>query len=825
MGAPASRLDAPAAGSRTGGAAPAPPWFMRIETWTGIGVVALCCIFVLLQEQPHLLLRDTTPAGGDTGAHVWWPAYLRDHLLPQWRLAGWTPDFYAGFPAGQFYFPLPALLIVALDGIVPYNVAFKLVTALGPVALPAGAYVFGRGLRAPRPAPAFMAVAATVFLFFRGDVAHGHAFNQRIMGGTLASNLAGEFSFTIALALGLCFLGTLAWTLDHRRRAWLPAVLLAATVLSHLVVAVFAAIGAIVVWLARRPIRNAPLAVAIGAVGALLTAVWTLPLLATLGYTTDMGYETITQYLDYLFPSYFWYLYALVAVAIVAGIVRRRRVTLELVALTAAMGVMFRIWDVFDTPAWNLRILPFWYFGLFMLAALGAAELVRALASVAVHTVDHGWWSRPPVPDLEPELEAGARDDVPRPRPAPVPSSRTPSSRTTADRRRMVRALTVATAIVLLATAALVQVHRTRDFLDFWVRYNYTGYERANYFVDATAKSSDEYRALIATLDELPPGRALWEPDSNAIGAYGTPLALMLVPYWTDSRIGSMEGLYYEAASTTPYLFLTVATLTASGKASNPVRGLPYKTIADFDLGVRYMQLLGVRYYLPQSADAKQRADANPDLSLVARAPDLDGVAPTGWNVYEVADAPLVEPLASEPVVVEGVTPEDWRDDVAVPWFDDRSALDRILVEGGPERWPRSEPEPARTRTGRALPDVRVTDIEETDDSISFHVSRTGVPVLVKTSFFPNWRASGADGPWRATPNFMVVVPTSKDVRLEYGTTSAEWMGRAATVAGVIGVAGLAWWLRPGRRPEEGTEEGEGEHAGGADDRRAPAVR
>ncbi len=801
MGAPTSLLDAPASRSRPTslrsrlarrlpGARLRTPWYEGLEGWVGLGVVALCCLFVLFQQEPHLLLRDTTPAGGDTGAHVWWPAYLRDHLLPNWRLAGWTPDFYAGFPAGQFYFPLPALGIVVLDAVLPYNIAFKLVTALGPVALPAGAYAFGRGLRAPRPAPAAMAVAATAFLFFRGDPgtsteATGIAFNQRIMGGTLASNLAGEFSFTIALALALFFLGALAWTLDHRRRTWLPAVLLAATVLSHLVVAVFAAVGALVVWLARRPARNAPLAVAIGAVGALLTAVWTLPLLATLGYTTDMGYETITEYLDYLFPSYFWYLYVLATVAIVAGVLRRRRVTLELVALTAAMGVVFRFWDVFDTPAWNLRILPFWYLGLFLLAALGAAELVRGLASVAVHTVEHGWWTTHPV---DPEA-------------APAPDDQPPLDAAVAlPRRRLVRAVTAAVATAVLASAALVLVHRERGFLDFWVRYNYTGYERDDYLVAATGKSTDEYQALIETLDELPPGRALWEPDSQAIGAYGTPLALMLLPYWTDGRIGSMEGLYYEAAATTPYLFLTVATLTTSGKASNPVRGLPYRTIADFDLGVRYLQLLGVRYYLAESADAKQRADAHPELSLVDTAPDLDGQLPTGWNIYEVDDAPLVEPLASEPVVVDGVAVDDWRDDVAVPWFDDRSALDWILVDDGPDQWPRSDPGSARRRAGGALPAVRVTDIEETNDSISFRVSRTGVPVLVKTSYFPNWRADGADGPWRATPNFMVVVPTSKEVRLEYGTTAAEWLGRAGTVAGVIGIAGLAWWWRPGRR-------------------------
>ena len=86
--------------------------------------------------------------------------------------------------------------------------------------------------------------------------------------------------------------------------------------------------------------------------------------------------------------------------------------------------------------------------------------------------------------------------------------------------------------------------------------------------------------------------------------------------------------------------------------------------------------------------------------------------------------------------------------------------------------------------------------MEETEDSISFRVSRTGVPVLVKTSFFPNWEAHGADGPWRATPNFMVVVPTSKEVTLEYGTTNAEMLGRLGTVAGIVGVGALIWWDR-----------------------------
>ena len=104
----------------------------RADRWVGLFVVAACVAFVFVALQPELIFRNTTAAGGDTAAHVWWPAYLRDHLLP-WRLSGWSPDFYGGFPAGQFYFPIPALLIVALDVFLPYNIAFKLGTIAGPV--------------------------------------------------------------------------------------------------------------------------------------------------------------------------------------------------------------------------------------------------------------------------------------------------------------------------------------------------------------------------------------------------------------------------------------------------------------------------------------------------------------------------------------------------------------------------------------------------------------------------------------------------------------------------------------------------------------------
>src|SRR5206468_12643440 len=165
------------------------------------------------------------------------PAYLRHNLLPHFRLSGWTPDWYDGFPIYVFYMVVPSLLIVLLNVVlfIPYNVAFKLISVSGLLFLPVAGYCLGRLSKLPFPVPAALAAATVPFVFDRSFT---------IYGGNAASTLAGEFAFTISLVFALLFLGVVLRGLDSGKHRAAGAILLALTVLCHLIPAIFALVGA-----------------------------------------------------------------------------------------------------------------------------------------------------------------------------------------------------------------------------------------------------------------------------------------------------------------------------------------------------------------------------------------------------------------------------------------------------------------------------------------------------------------------------------------------------------------------------------------------------
>ena len=782
--------------------------------WADAAAVVGVTLVVLLQLHPELLVVATTTAGGDTGGHVALPHVLEHTLLPQWRLTGWDPSWYDGFPIYTFYFPLPGMLVAALDTVLPYAVAFKWVTVLGSLTLPVSAYAFGRLAGFRRPAPAALAAATLPFLFET---------SFSIYGGNLLSTLAGEFSYSLSLSFALLFLGVVAAGLRSGRHRALAAVLFAATLLSHLLPALFAAAGAVVLLVLdadlgralgrrlraatarRRWLGRLGWAVVAGILGVGLSAWWLLPFATGQAYTTNMGYTKVFGYPHLLFPGSFRWVLAVDLVAVAAMVLRRSRMALFLVimALLSAAAV------IVDPPGklYNVRFLPFWFLCLYLLAGYGLAEVVTAGARWARRRRLAAWVVA--VGDRTAGADAlawapGMRITRFR-RPMPPAA---PAGAVAGPLLALAAALLVVLPPIVLPASSLAAVGITvgPDHPSDWAAWNFSGYERkADY---------PEYRAVLDMMRTAGAtdgcGRAMWEYDAS-LNRFGTTMSLMLLPYWTDGCIGSMEGLLFESSSTTPFHFINQNELSVS--PSNAVVGLPYGGL-DVPLGIEHLQMLGVRYLLASSPTVQQAAAADPAATLVAQTgpwtTSYNGQPlSTTWKLYRIADTQLVVPLAAQPVVWEGVGPSQasWLDP-AVAWYDDPARWGVVPAADGPASWTRvpiGAPNPPRT----AEPPVVVSGITQSADRISFHVDRVGVPVEVRVSYFPNWQATGATGPYRVAPNLMVVVPTAHDVTLTYGRSGSDVVGGLVSLASAAGAAVLAVRERrrrrgPGRRTRAG---------------------
>ena len=782
-------------------------------------VVAAGALFVFVALHPSKLFSSSTPAGGDMGAHVWAPNYLRHHLFPHGRISGWTPDWYAGFPALTFYFPLPYLVIALFSFILPYGVAFKLVSVAGLVGLPISAWAFGRLMRMRFPGPPLLALATVPFLFDR---------YWTIYGGNIASTLAGEFAFAISLCLALLFLGVFNRCLETGRHRGLAAVLFAATLLCHLLPTLFALAGAVILFALRPGLRRLTNGIIVGAVGLAIAAFWLLPFVFRLGYSNDMGWERTTAYLNNLLPflkhgtdtpaiytRHLKVVAALAAAGAIGGIALRRRATLLITGLGLAAAAAFRFMP--QAALWNARMLPFWYLSLYLAAAAAVAEAATAVGVLFGRRLPAAPEILPPADaseQLELELVAvggwgagsGAVGWVSPPLP-PSPPDVSPvalSDDLTPHRLPAVLAPLLVALIVWLYVGQPLNVAPKWSWLPFtsggdqnfvtsWANWNYSGYQgKASY---------PEYQDVVATMAGVGRnfgcGRAMWEYESEE-DRFGTPMALMLLPMWTNGCIGSMEGLFFESSATVPYHFLNQSELSVA--PSDAMRGLNYKGLNVAD-GIAHLRLMGVRYYMAISPQTQAAAAAVPGVHLIAKTSrPYDITYTTGgtskaesrqWEIFEIDGSDIVAPLSYQPVVMTGVSTKSkgWIT-LSQAWYQDPTRWDVPLAASGPPEWTRvkgADANPPRTAVRPAV----ISNFEQTDDRISFDVDQPGSPVLVKTSYFPNWQATGARGPWRVTPNLMVVIPTSTHVSLHYGFTPVDNAGRLLTIAGLIGAAAL----------------------------------
>jgi hypothetical protein len=334
--------------------------------------------------------------------------------------------------------------------------------------------------------------------------------------------------------------------------------------------------------------------------------------------------------------------------------------------------------------------------------------------------------------------------------------------------------------VPLAAIAIVVAVAAASTTAAGWIKWNYEGYENKDAWPE-----HEQIMRFIGSLE--PQGRVMWE-HSPRLDKFGTPRMIELVPYWTEQW--GMEGTLMESAFTAPYHFINQAELSL--EPSHAIIGVDYppRNVAD---GISHLQFMNIPYLVAASDEVAAEVENDTRAELLA---SIDVV-----SIFRISDTSrYVEVMRNEPVKVRT---DDWRATI-VPWYKNVESLQVPVI------WDRGEAALGRFTSIRASEaaappaqplvgggEVLSEEIEE--DRLTFETTAIGQPHWVKVSYFPNWKVEGAEGPFVASPSFMMVIPTQSEVTLHYGRTWSNNLGQFLTATGwliVLAVLALPLWRR-----------------------------
>jgi len=704
----------------------------RLRLALDVAAVVATLVFISSYFPANVMFSNTTTNGGDMGTHFYPGWYLRYILLPRGQVTGWCPGNYGGYPLFQFYFPLPFLMMAAGSLVIPFPIAFKLVTQLGTFLLPITAYLSLRLARVRFPGPALGALSTLFFLFMTAN---------SMWGGNIPSTLAGEFTFSIGLALAVLFLGALRRAIDTGRcYAW-NALLVALIGLSHGYTLLWAGVSSLAELVVLRGWwRRVGALTAVHGLAILLLGFWIFPLLGYTRWTTAYTHVWFIKSWQEVMPPILWApaiiaVVTVVAAGLVAAVAREpypRELATFAGATVVGAGFYFtaRSLHVVD-----IRFLPFMQLGLCLTAAAGLGTLLGRL----------------PTPEVWP---------------------------------------------VAAALAILPYVQGQAGFIPSWITWNYSGFERKAPW--PTLKAISEHLR-----GDFRMPRVVYEhsPDHEALGTIRTfenlPLftGSYLVPNSPRAFTGrsTLEGLYFQANTVPPFVFYI------QSEVSN-VMSCPFSewgcSRPDLERGLRHLRMFNVSHYIVKSKEMKAAAAARPE--------QLEREATFGaYEIYRLKenDNRYAIPLAVKPALV---LTGQWKE-IAYQWFKWASPEDPVPVfatEADPkerqafavvaDEIPHDIP---RESTG-PLPPLHEEFADE--EHLTITGARPGVPILIRIAYHPRWKVLTGERVWLAAPSFMMVVPNGDRVELVYDGGRPVTIGRLLSA---IGLVILLVSLLPVRRP------------------------
>jgi hypothetical protein len=502
-------------------------------------ILSTILIFLLSYFKPSLLFSNTVISAGDTVGHYYGTWFMNKYLIPHFKLIGWSQDWFLGYPAFQFYFPFVFFLTGLLGYLMPINISFKIGTVLGTFLLPICTYFSFRLLKLDFPAPA-IASCITLLLLFVERINPQQIYSM--WGGNIPSTLAGEFSYSFALAISILFIGSFYNGLKQNKHIALNALLLTIIMLSHIFLFIFSIASTFFYLLDRRNLRkNARYCFKVYLLTALLSSFWLLPMLAKLSYTVPHVWwppSSFRELIDMIMPRPFIAFYILSFLSALF-LLKKDRERL-IFAYTASISLILFL------LAPQLNRLGFHGFEHLQLIKFLPMIYISVLLNIAI-----------PFSYLKSKY-----------------SLLFPS-------------------IVLILCILWVEKHVT--YIDYWISWNYNGYE--------DKPLGYEYYNANEFLSKLPYGRVAYEYDPQKYErTLGSSRATETIPIFSGKPI--TEGTHFQSSFNGPYIYNAHCEYSSGcsclfGYLTN---GCPS---FDFDKGMRHLKIFGVRYFFASSEKVK----------------------------------------------------------------------------------------------------------------------------------------------------------------------------------------------------------------------------
>jgi|GEM_PF-276317 len=773
-------------------------------------------VMLFLCFPPTELFKNTTTNGGDMGAHNYAAKFFIDNLLPNFRMSGWDMGWFAGMPMLTFYFPLPFLLIALLSKVFVYNVAFKLVTVLGSLMLPAALYLFGRLFRFKFPYPQLAAVGAMAFLYMK---------SFSIYGGNFLGTFAGEFSYSISFALVFIFLATLYRGSENGKFDWLFAInciLLGGIVITHLITLIAVVVIAPSLFLINRNWKCARYIIVVFVIGFFISAFWSLPFVMLVKWTPTMSWSNIKD-LKSLFPLEIIPALVLGAIGLFFSTVKKDKRVVPITWTIIVFMSVFFTWS--GGRLYNARFLPFIFLFMYLLAAYGMSHLywlfvsafpiewgkslkIKSRSGQRTALEHESKTSAGPVKESSMETKPGqefllevlpekpgepevaevievaeVRDSVTgetkkispwktntRPGFWAIFEKKLSSKIARTDFKKFRKGFykfIVFSFIPIIVILAGAGIWAGNPLGPAWARHNFTGFEEK--------PDWKTYDALMKYLDSLPYGRVMFEFNKDIIQKYGTPRSFELIPFWTKQP--GMEGLLVESSLTAPWHYINQAELSVKPRGTVAGWQVPGR---NYEAAMKHLQYMNISYIMACSKEVIA------DLDSDSRVEFLNKIDP--WYFYEIKGKHnYVEIMDNNPFRYKT---EDWLNDMRDWYLNADNVANPVIYDDG------------STNMGKfisinkeSLKDVPENPVDGKGEiiyekvereKIEFYTTGIGQPHLIKVSYFPNWKVTGAEGPYLVSPSLMLVIPTQNKVTLYYGMTPANRIGVTLSVSGWV---------------------------------------